>query len=188
MTAVTGEVEGAVTAETAAALRLKVGSVVHVPGVERGELGVRITGIVAPRQPDNSYWSVESTLGSPALVTKPTNDRPQPRYWRASLLLDPDAAPVLLGTTGEPRLYWRIAPDITALTARDAPRLATVVASLENGPELTELRAPTLVGPRPWWLRDLTRSSPCTARCVRPSLRSSPSPRWGSAPWPVSSW
>ncbi|MFD3523668.1 ABC transporter permease [Streptomyces sp. NPDC058653] len=147
VTAATGEVEAAVTAETARALRLKVGSVVHVPGVDRDELGVRITGIVVPRQPDNSYWSVETTLGSPALVTKPTNDRPQPRYWRASLLLAPDAAPVLLGTTGQPRMYWRIAPGITSLTARDAPRLASVVASLENGPELTELRAPTVVGP-----------------------------------------
>ncbi|WP_443076229.1 ABC transporter permease [Streptomyces sp. NBC_01716] len=147
VTAVTKEVEAAVTAETAKSLRLKVGSVVHVPGVDRDELGVRITGIVAPRQPDNSYWSVETTLGSPALVTKPTNDRPQPRYWRASLLLAPDAAPVLLGTTGEPRLYWRIAPDTTELTARDAPQLASGIASLESGPELTELRAPTVVGP-----------------------------------------
>ncbi|MFI6693244.1 ABC transporter permease [Streptomyces sp. NPDC050433] len=140
VTARTGEVEAAVTAETARSLRLKVGSVVHVPGVDRDELGVRITGIVAPRDPDNSYWAVETTLGSPALVTKPTNDRPQPRYWRASLLLAPDAAPVLLGTTGEPQLYWRIAPDAKALTARDAPLLASRIASLENGPELAELR------------------------------------------------
>ncbi|WP_405802080.1 ABC transporter permease [Streptomyces sp. NBC_01506] len=142
----TGEVEGAVTAETATALRIKVGSVVHVPGVDRGEVGVRITGIVAPRDPDNSYWAFETTLGSPALVAKPTNDRPQPRYWRASILLAPDAAPVLLGTTGEPQAYWRLAPDITALTARDAPRLASGIAALENGPELARLRT-TVIGP-----------------------------------------
>lgn len=146
VTARTGEAEAAVTAETAKSLRIKVGSVVHLPGVDRDELGVRITGIVAPRDPDNSYWSFETTLGSPALVAKPTNERPQPHYWRASLLLAPDAAPVLLGTTGEPQLYWRIAPDTTALTARDAPRLASRVAALENGPELTELRT-KVVGP-----------------------------------------
>ncbi|MFC8826726.1 ABC transporter permease [Streptomyces sp. NPDC057137] len=143
----TGEVEAAVTAETAKSLRIKVGSVVHVPGVDRDELGVRITGIVTPRDPENSYWAFETTLGAPVLVTKPTSDVPPPRYWRASLLLAPDAAPALLGTTGEPQTYWRIAPDATALTARDAPRLASAVASLENGPELTELRAPTVVGP-----------------------------------------
>ncbi|MET4927237.1 ABC transporter permease, partial [Streptomyces sp. PSRA5] len=143
----TGEVEAAVTAETAKSLRIKVGSVVHVPGVDRDELGVRITGIVTPRDPENSYWAVETTLGSPALVAKPTRDWPPPRYWRASLLLAPDAAPALLGTSGEPQMYWRIAPDATALTARDAPRLASRIASLENGPELTELRAPTFVGP-----------------------------------------
>lgn len=146
VTASTAEVEAAVTAETAKSLRIKVGSVVHVPGVARDELGVRITGIVAPRDPGNSYWSFETTLVSPALVAKPTNERPQPHYWRASLLLAPDAAPVLLGTTGEPQLYWRIAPDITALTARDAPQLASRIASFENGPELIELRT-KVVGP-----------------------------------------
>ncbi|MET9554835.1 FtsX-like permease family protein [Streptomyces sp. NPDC006645] len=143
----TGEVEAAVTAETAKSLRIKVGSVVHIPGVDRDELAVRITGIIVPRDPANSYWAVETTLGSPVLVTKPTSDVPPPRYWRASLLLAPDAAPVLLGTTGEPQTYWRIAPDAAALTARDAPALASRIASLENGPELTRLRAPTLVGP-----------------------------------------
>lgn len=146
VTARTAEVEAAVTAETATSLRIKVGSVVHVPGVDRDDVGVRITGIITPRDPENGYWAVETTLGSPALVAKPTNDRPQPRYWRASLLLAPDAAPVLLGTTGEPQVYWRIAPDTTGLTARDAPRLASRVASLENGPELTELRT-SVVGP-----------------------------------------
>lgn len=143
----TGVVEAAVTAATAKSLGIKVGSVVHVPGVDRDELGVRITGIVVPRDPSSSYWAVETTLGSPALVTKPTQDLPPPRYWRASLLLAPDAAPALLGTTGEPQMYWRIVPDATSLTARDAPRLASRIASLENGPELTRLRAPNVVGP-----------------------------------------
>ncbi|WP_405678112.1 ABC transporter permease [Streptomyces sp. NBC_01511] len=147
VTARTGEVEAAVTAETAESLRIKVGSVVHVPGVDRDDVGVRITGIVAPRDPDNSYWSFEPTLGSPALVADQTVPLiPPPRYWRASILLAPDAAPVLLGTTGEPEVYWRIAPDTTSLTAHDAPRLASRIASLENGPELAELRT-DVVGP-----------------------------------------
>lgn len=142
----TTEVEGAVTAETAKSLHIKVGSVVHVPAVDQYEIGVRITGIVAPRDPDNDYWSFEPTLGSPALVALPTDDRPQPRYWRASLLLPPDAAPALLGTAGEPQMFWRITPDTTVLTARDAAQLSSRVASLKNGPELTELRT-NVVGP-----------------------------------------
>ncbi|QHY95556.1 FtsX-like permease family protein [Streptomyces sp. S4.7] len=142
----TEEVEAAVTAATAKSLHIEVGSVVHVPAAGRDEIGVRITGIVVPRDPDNSYWSFEPTLRSPALVALPTDDRPQPRYWRAALLLPPDAAPVLLATTGEPQLYWRIAPDTDALTARDAPALASRVASMKNGPELTELRT-NVVGP-----------------------------------------
>ncbi|WP_242574967.1 FtsX-like permease family protein [Streptomyces sp. NP-1717] len=142
----TREVEAAVTAATAKSLHIKAGSVVHVPAAGGREIGVRITGIIAPRDPDNSYWSFEPTLGSPALVAVQTDDRPQPRYWRASLLLPPDAAPVLLGTAGEPQLYWRIAPDTAPLTARDAPQLASRIASLKNGPELTELRT-NVVGP-----------------------------------------
>ncbi|BFO21609.1 hypothetical protein SHKM778_79970 [Streptomyces sp. KM77-8] len=51
VTPVTSSVEAAVTAETARNLHIEVGSVLHVPAVERGPLAVRVTGIVEPRSP-----------------------------------------------------------------------------------------------------------------------------------------
>ncbi|MGC5410171.1 ABC transporter permease, partial [Streptomyces sp. DT225] len=49
-------------------------------------------------------------------------------------------APALLSTAGQPERYWRIAPDVSRLTALDAPELRTSVASLEGGPGLLAMR------------------------------------------------
>ncbi|MFD8685490.1 ABC transporter permease [Streptomyces sp. NPDC059651] len=135
----TREVEAAVTAETAKALRIKPGATIAVPTRGGERLTVRITGIVAPRDPQASYWSAEPLLRTPSLVARPTKETPR-YYWTAALLLPPDAAPALLATTGQPELYWRIAPDGSRLAALDVPRLRTAVASLEGGPELLKMR------------------------------------------------
>ncbi|MFG2564607.1 ABC transporter permease [Streptomyces sp. NPDC048567] len=135
----TGEVEAAVTEETAKALRIKTGATIAVPTRGDDTLTVRITGIVAPKNPAGSYWSAEPLLRTPSLVAKPTKDTPR-YYWIAALLLPPDAAPALLSTPGQPELYWRIAPDVSHLTALDVPRLRTSVASLEGGPGLLAMR------------------------------------------------
>ena len=68
MTAATPEVEAAVTTETANSLRIKVGSVIHVPGVGRDPLAVRITGIVTPRDPEGAYWATQPLLRTPSLI------------------------------------------------------------------------------------------------------------------------
>ncbi|MCX0243889.1 FtsX-like permease family protein [Streptomyces drozdowiczii] len=135
----TGEVEAAVTEETAKALRIKTGATIAVPTRGEDTLTVRITGIVAPKNPAGSYWSSEPLLRTPSLVAKPTKDTPR-YYWIAALLLPPDAAPALLATAGQPELYWRIAPDVSGLTALDVPQLRTSVASLEGGPGLLAMR------------------------------------------------
>ncbi|WP_328900206.1 ABC transporter permease [Streptomyces sp. NBC_00441] len=135
----TREVEAAVTEETAKALRIEAGATIAVPTRGDDTLTVRITGIVAPKNPDGSYWSAEPLLRTPSLVAKPTKDTPR-YYWIAALLLPPDAAPALLSTAGQPELYWRIAPDVSRLTALDVPELRTSVASLEGGPGLLAMR------------------------------------------------
>ncbi|NUK10030.1 ABC transporter permease [Streptomyces lunaelactis] len=140
VTSQTAQVEAAVTAQTAESLRIKVGSVLHVPGQTRGPLAVRITGIVEPLRPHGGYWSTEPLLRTPALEAEPGGD-PLERYWLAALLLPPDAAPVLLGVKGEPEYYWRIAPDPGRLTASDADPLKDRIASLSGGPGLLSLRA-----------------------------------------------
>ncbi|WP_406395253.1 FtsX-like permease family protein [Streptomyces sp. NBC_00887] len=152
VTAATREVEAAVTEETAAELKMKVGSTLSVPTQGGKSLTVRITGLVTPLQPKSGYWSVDPLHRAPSLVADPGSRTPV-FYWQGTLLLAPDTGPALLDTAGEPELYWRVAPDPSGLTAADAPRLRDAVASLENGPELLELR--TLAGPNTTLTTDL---------------------------------
>ncbi|MGW0813950.1 FtsX-like permease family protein [Streptomyces viridiviolaceus] len=142
VTAATGTVEAAVTAETAESLRIEVGSVLHVPGVERSPLAVRVTGVLAPRDPDGAYWATQPLLRTPALVTVPGSTGPDPdQYWLGALLLAPDAAPALLGTAGNPVPYWQLASEYDALHAHDLDRLKSAVAALESGPALRKVRS-----------------------------------------------
>ncbi|MFC4471114.1 ABC transporter permease [Streptomyces xiangluensis] len=140
VTAATAEVEAAVTTETAEKLRIKPGSVIHVPGVERAPLAVRVTGIVAPRDPEGAYWTTQPLLRRPSLVRIPGSIGNEETYWLGALLLPPDAAPALLGTPGNPLRYWELAPDPAVLTARDLSRLNSAVAALESGPDLLKVR------------------------------------------------
>lgn len=141
VTTQTPEIEAAVTAATAKSLHIKVGSVIHVPGEGRAPLAVRVTGVLTPRDPAGAYWSTQPLLRTPTLVVLPTPD--QPKYWLGTLLLAPDAAPALLGTSAEPGPYWQLAPDPTALHARDLGSLKTAVAALESGPGLQLVRTYT---------------------------------------------
>ncbi|MFF1743408.1 ABC transporter permease [Streptomyces mirabilis] len=138
VTADTRKVEAAVTEATARTLRLRVGSVIDVDGFGGAPLVVRITGIVEPRHPRGAYWSAEPVLRTPGLAADPS--LPPQFYWEAGLLLAPGAAPVLLGSQGQPELYWRFAPATERLTAQDVPGLVSRIASLEGGPELLRMR------------------------------------------------
>ncbi|MFJ8023016.1 ABC transporter permease [Streptomyces sp. NPDC096311] len=138
VTADTRKVEAAVTEATARTLRLRVGSVIDVDGFGGAPLVVRITGIVEPRHPQGGYWSAEPVLRTPGVAA---DSSPPPQfYWEAGLLLAPDAAPVLLGSQGQPELYWRFAPATERLTAQDVTGLVSRIASLEGGPELLRMR------------------------------------------------
>ncbi|MFD4690675.1 FtsX-like permease family protein [Streptomyces sp. NPDC058463] len=148
----TREVEAAVTEETAAELKMKPGSTITVPTQGGKALTVRVTGLVTPLHPKSGYWSVDPLYRAPSLVADPGSPTPV-FYWTATLLLAPDTGPALLDTSGEPELYWRIAPDPSGLTANEVPRLRDAVASLENGPELLKLRA--LAGPNTTLTTDL---------------------------------
>ncbi|GGQ09490.1 membrane protein [Streptomyces pseudogriseolus] len=135
--------EAAVTAETAEALNIRVGSVVHFPRAEGDPLAVRVTGVVVPREPDGAYWSALPGLDRPNLMV--TQGPVPSQYWSGTLLLAPDAGPALLSVPGAPARYWTLAPDLPALQGRDLERLTSAVASLEGGPLLE--RATTAVSP-----------------------------------------
>ncbi|MDX3801543.1 ABC transporter permease [Streptomyces sp. AK04-3B] len=140
VTATTPEVEAAVTAETAKSLRIKVGSLLHVPGAGRDALAVRITGIVEPRHRAGAYWATDTLLRTPVLMRVAPVDPESPRYWLGALLLPPEAAPALLGTEGRPYRYWRLAPDPHTMRHRDLGALKSALAALVAGPDLQRIR------------------------------------------------
>ncbi|WP_435613129.1 ABC transporter permease [Streptomyces sp. bgisy159] len=140
VTARTAEVEGAVTAATARTLHIEVGSVIHVPALDRGWFAVRITGIVEPLDRDDAYWSYDPLLHEPLLVKLPPGGPDSPSYWLGALLLPPEAGPALLGTTGNPYPFWRLTPRQDALHHQDLDRLRSAVGSLVSGPDLRTIR------------------------------------------------
>ncbi|CBG67688.1 putative membrane protein [Streptomyces scabiei 87.22] len=139
-TSATTRVEAAVTVETARALRIRVGSVIHLPRSGKDPLAVEVTGIVAPRVPEGAYWSALPVLRTPVL-SRPPQLMPTDVHWLGGLLLAPDAGPALLGTPGRPERYWNVAPDTATLHGRDLDRTASAVAALESGPGLQRLRS-----------------------------------------------
>ncbi|MFE4450245.1 ABC transporter permease [Streptomyces sp. NPDC056796] len=148
----TREVEAAVTEDTARELRIEPGSTVEVPTQRGAPLTVRVTGVVAPLHPKSGYWAIDPLLRAPSLVRDPEASTPV-FYWRGTLLLPQDTGPALLATTGEPEMYWRLAPDASDLTAADVPGLEAGVATVENGPGLLELR--DIAGPNTTLTTDL---------------------------------
>ncbi|RPK84154.1 MULTISPECIES: FtsX-like permease family protein [Streptomyces] len=132
-------VQGAVTEETAADLKVKVGATVTLLTAAQEPITVTITGIVAPRDPRGSYWSADPLLRTPSLVPDPGSPFPV-YYWTGTVLLAEDAGPALLSTATEPSLFWRIPPDPSRLTGPDGARLTSVIASLESGPGLLKVR------------------------------------------------
>ncbi|MDH6570276.1 putative ABC transport system permease protein [Streptomyces sp. SAI-117] len=137
VTSAAPELEAAVTVETAKALHIKVGSVLHAPAAGR-TLPIRVTGIVTPRDPEGAYWSTRPTLRTPSLVREPAPSVDM--HWLGALLIAPEAAPVLLATPGRPERYWQLAPSAGSLRARDTPDLRSALASLEAGPALRKVR------------------------------------------------
>ncbi|WP_032762168.1 membrane protein [Streptomyces sp. CNS654] len=140
VTADSRAVQGAVTEETAAELKVKVGATITLPTAALEPITVTITGIVAPRDPQGSYWSADPLLRSPSLVPDPTDPFPV-HFWTGTVLLAEDAGPVLLSTAAEPVLFWRIPPDPAELTGLDGARLTSAIASLESGPGQLTVRA-----------------------------------------------
>ncbi|MCB8905261.1 MULTISPECIES: ABC transporter permease [unclassified Streptomyces] len=136
--------EAVVTVKTAEALRLKPGSVVHVPGrVSAEPIALTITGIVEPRRPEGPYWAVEPLLRTPALA--PLVGDEIKYYWQGALLLSPTSAPAMLSTTGEPEVFFRYMPTAGHLTGRDTERLGAALDSAAGGPDLVKMRE--VVGP-----------------------------------------
>ncbi|MET7538592.1 FtsX-like permease family protein [Streptomyces sp. NPDC005507] len=135
------EVEGAVTAATAEALHIEPGSVIHVPALMKGDVSVRITGVLKARDPKASYWAADPVLAAPSL--RQTETLPPSNFWVGGILLAPEAAPALLGTAGDPEQFWQLAPDLGSLDARTMPALKSALAYTKDGPGLLAVRRAT---------------------------------------------
>ncbi|MFF2571768.1 FtsX-like permease family protein [Streptomyces sp. NPDC058084] len=133
-----GAMEAVVTAKTAKALHLKVGSVVHLPGSDAEPKPVTITGIVEPRDTGSGYWAVDPALHTPLFTARGSVEVKW--YWVATLIVAPESAPGLDSTLGEPEQYWRYAPTVGHLTAQDTDRLTAALDSASSGPDLVALR------------------------------------------------
>jgi putative ABC transport system permease protein len=132
--------EAAVTRKTAQVLHLKIGQVVHLRKFGPKPLAVRISGIVAPRDPSAGFWRMDDDLLAPLVSFPPHRMIDPPKtYWHFALLVDPTAARSipLLGTGAS--MYWHHPVDVGRLTAHQVPALRTELASLVNGPLATKL-------------------------------------------------
>ncbi|MCX4980953.1 FtsX-like permease family protein [Streptomyces sp. NBC_00572] len=131
--------EAVVTAKTADSLRLKPGSVVHVPGrISAEPIAVTVTGIVEPRGPESPYWAVEPLLRTPVLA--PLVGQEIKYYWQGALLLSPASAPAVLNTLGDPEIFFRFLPTSGHLTGRDTDRITAALDSATGGPDLVRMR------------------------------------------------
>ncbi|WP_030414414.1 FtsX-like permease family protein [Streptomyces sp. NRRL S-1448] len=129
-----GTLEAAVTTATARTLHLRTGRTLHLNG-----LTVRVSGLLAPREPQGDYWAADPLRAAPRRDV--TDGTPAQRFWRAGLLLAPGDGPALPATDGEPEKFWHFPVDAGALTAGDAPLLRERVLSVEHGATLARLRA-----------------------------------------------
>ncbi|MEV5613586.1 ABC transporter permease [Streptomyces sp. NPDC052225] len=133
--------EAAVTQETATTLHIKPGSVIHTPNIEGEWAAIRITGIVAPRNPSGAYWSTRPLLRTPAL--RSDDSKPPKHYWTGTLLLNPGAGPALINLPNGVEQYWQLAPSIDSLKARELPALREALAYTTDGPGLLKVRRAT---------------------------------------------
>ncbi|MFF7195385.1 FtsX-like permease family protein [Streptomyces sp. NPDC008079] len=137
-------VEAAVTVRTAEVMRLTVGQTVHLHGRTPTALTVRISGIVAPRDPADDFWTENSDLLTPQLSAPPTPPGSEPKtYWHFSLLVDRTAARSmpLLGTLVT--RYWHHPLATDGLAAHDVPALQRQLASFNAGPDSVALQQAT---------------------------------------------
>ncbi|WP_225844562.1 FtsX-like permease family protein [Streptomyces sp. HPF1205] len=133
--------EAAVTERTAKVLRLSVGRTVHLAGRSVTPLTVRISGIVAPRDPSSAYWHEDSDLLAPVLSAPPTPPGEEPKtYWHFTMLLDrPDAVSIPLLGVGA-TMYWHHPVDASRLAAHDVSGIRKELASFDSGPRAVRLQ------------------------------------------------
>ena len=84
-------VDAAVTPLTARRLGLHLGSLAKMNSYSPGgsQVWVRVTGIVAPRQPGAPFWQTDQTVAEPIIPLPTTGPDAAPPFWQSAALVGP---------------------------------------------------------------------------------------------------
>jgi putative ABC transport system permease protein len=134
--AVTGVVQAAVTATTAARLGLRVGTRLHA-----GPLPLVVSGIIQPALPASAFWTANHLAARPVLVASA-----EPSYWTGEIFVSAKTLP-LIESTLEPLMSatWWYPAALGQLTSGQAGGLVTGLDSLVSSGETMTI--PGLSGP-----------------------------------------
>ncbi len=133
--------QAVVTDRTARVMHLHAGSAVHTLDAADRRVTVRITGVVAPRDPSDPFWRSEDALVTPERLALPMPGNAPPHYyWEFGLLADPDSAGRILTLPAGAELYWHWPVDTSALNADGTAAILRELLSLGTGPDLVRLQ------------------------------------------------
>jgi putative ABC transport system permease protein len=134
------DVEAVITEDTAKVMRLRTGSVVHTEDADGRAVRLRISGVVAPRDPNEPFWHFEPGLLTPDRRQIPTqsNDLIE-YYWDFGLLVNPASAGTILTLPSGADIYWHRAVEPERLMSSQLGAMQAELLALGTGPELVRL-------------------------------------------------
>ena len=141
----------AATTQTAARFGLHPGSRLSV-ATPSGPVGLFVTAIVRERGPGSTFWTQDSTAGTPALQQLTAASMP---FWVGGVFADPDQLAAMQNTFNGPgmELSWEFPLDPSKVTADQAQ-------GLDNALNRATTTPPALTGPLTPSADTLTVTSP----------------------------
>jgi putative ABC transport system permease protein len=122
-----------VTQHTAATFGLRVGSKMQVPGsgalTSLTTVTLQVSGIVAPTDPNSSYWTADETPAVPELQGGGSFEPPP--YWVGGVIAGPgEAAGLQEDFSGGLTVQWGLPLDLGSITAQQAQPLSNALTSI----------------------------------------------------------
>jgi putative ABC transport system permease protein len=150
-------VQGVMTSQTAARLGLHAGSEFMIRGTEVASTGkvtyvtIQVTGIVAPADPDSSFWGIDPGILAARFQAEGT---PPTQFWAGAVLTEPDETDELQTYFGlrNPQLEWVFPLDVSSLDDQQVRPLSDALDKIGT-------RIPALSGPLAPVAATLTASS-----------------------------
>ena len=119
-----GQVDGVVSAATAARYGLRPGS-----RLSMGPVQLLITGIIRPVHPASAFWTADPAAAQPALIQRTTS---QPAHWAGAVFVGAGALPAVETSLNpsEMLLTWEIPAALGRLTANQASAVRAGISNL----------------------------------------------------------